>query len=179
VAPREVKPKPDRRIERRQRAKASLSREPSNIAGDAVAYVFDESGFYTRLANRTIDKVPWYEPIRYQKHGLCACLNKVAKGLDPATYAKYAQKPLRAGLVRVGCPYFLAEALSATTAFGVKKFLGTLPPAQLSKSLRVIIPLVCPDLDVCPARTDVVKTYTAPFLAEELRALVADLRTTG
>ncbi len=172
-------PKTDLRIQRRQAAKQSLTRDPSNIAGDVVAYVFDENGFYTRLANRAIDHVPWYHPVRYRKHGLCLCLNKVAKGLDPATYAKYAQKSVLAGLILVGCPGFLAEVLSATSAFGVKKFLGTLPPAQLSKSLRVMIPLVCPDLDVCPARTDVVKTYLAPLLAEDLKALVADLRRTG
>jgi hypothetical protein len=73
---------------------------------DAVTYVFDEGGFYVRLANRTIDGVPWYHPVRYRRHGLCACLN----------------------------------------------------------------------LDVCPARADVVKAYAAPFLAEELTAFVADLR---
>ncbi|WP_410645377.1 hypothetical protein [Amycolatopsis sp. lyj-346] len=144
-----------------------------------MAYVFDENGFYTRLANRTIDKVPWSQPIRYQKHGLCVCLNKVAKGLDPGTYTKWAQLSIRAGLIQVGCPSFLAEVLSATSAFGVKQILGTLPYAQLYKTLRVMIPLVCPNLDVCPARTDVVKTYASPFLAEELKAFVTDLRRSG
>lgn len=103
-------------------------------------------------------------------------MNNVAKGLDPGTYAKWAQLPLRAGLIRVGCPKFLAEVLSAASAFGVKQILGTLPHAQLFKTLRVMIPLVCPDLDVCPARTDVVKTHASPALGQELKAFVADLR---
>ncbi|WIX98276.1 hypothetical protein QRX60_29925 [Amycolatopsis mongoliensis] len=173
---RTVAPQLDRRTTRRQHAKESLSRDPSNIAGDVVAYVFDENGFYARLANRAIDKVPWTSPVHYRKHGLCVCLNNVAKGLDPGTYAKYAQMPLRAGLVLVGCPKFLAEVLSAASAFGIKQILGTLPHAQLYKTLRVIIPLVCPNLDVCPARQDVVKTYASPVLAEELKQFVASLR---
>ncbi|WP_225440261.1 hypothetical protein [Amycolatopsis eburnea] len=177
--PREAKPTPDRKAERRQRAKESLTRDPSNIAGDVVTYVFDENGFYTRLANRAIDKVPWFHPVRYRSHGLCVCLNNVAKGLDPATYAKWAQLPLRAGLIRVGCPTFLAEVLSAASAFGVKQILGTLPHAQLYKTMRVMIPLVCPDLGICPARTDVVKTYASPALGQELKAFAADLRRAG
>ncbi len=94
------------------------------------------------------------------------CLNNLAKGLDPGTYAKWAQLPLRAGLIRVGCPPFLAEVLSAMSAFGVKEIPGTLPHAQLYITLRVLIPLVCPDLDVCPARTDVVKHMPHPHWAK-------------
>jgi hypothetical protein len=114
--------------------------------------------------------------IRHRGHGLCVCLNDLSKGLDPATYAKLAQTPIRAALLALGFPTFLAEVLSAASAFGVKQILGTLPPAQLSKSLRVMIPLVCANLDTCPARTDVVKTYASPTLATELRALAAGLR---
>lgn len=39
-----------------------------------------------------------------------------------------------------------------------------------------MIPLVCPNLDVCPARTDVLKTYASPALTAELKAVVANLR---
>ena len=80
------------------------------------------------------------------------------------------------GLVLAGCPKFLAQVLSEAAAFGIKQILGTLPQAQLHKSLRVMIPLVCPDLDVCPARTDVVKTCASPALAQELKEFVASLR---
>ena len=141
-----------------------------------MAFVFDENGFYVRLANRALDKVPWYWRIRHRGHGLCVCLNDLAKGLDPGTYAKFTQKPVRFALLRMGFPKFMAEVLSATTAFGVKKFLGTLPQAHLYKTLRVMIPLVCPNLDVCPARADVLKIFVSPFLAEDLKALVASLR---
>lgn len=173
---REVRQKPDRKTERRRRARESLTREPSIVAGDAVAYVFDQNGFYVRLANHAIDKVPWRRRIRHHGHGLCVSLNDAAKGLDPATYAKLAQTPIRAALLALGFPKFLAEVLSATSAFGLKHILGALPAAHLSKSLRVMIPLVCPSLDTCPARTDALKTYAAPALATELKTLVAGLR---
>ncbi|MFJ1768498.1 hypothetical protein ACIOD2_49855 [Amycolatopsis sp. NPDC088138] len=146
------------------------------IAGDAVAVVFDENGFYVRLANRVLEKSRWRMPIRRRNHGLCICLNDLAKSLDPGTYAKLTQLPVRAGLLRLGFPPFLAETLSATTAFGVKQILGALPQAQLAKTLRVMIPLVCPDLDVCPARADVLRTCAAPALGTELKTLVAGLR---
>ncbi|MGW4520004.1 hypothetical protein [Amycolatopsis sp. NPDC004378] len=112
-------------------------------------------------------------PIRRRNHDLCICLNDSAKSLDPGTYAKL---PVRAGLLRLGFPPVLAEVLSATTAFGVKQILVALPQAQLAKTLRVMIPLVCPDLDVCPARVEVLKTYAGPTLGAELKALVAGLR---
>ncbi|TNC19428.1 hypothetical protein FG385_32295 [Amycolatopsis alkalitolerans] len=128
------------------------------------------------MANRAIDKVSWSRRIRHRGHGLCVCLNDLSKGLDPATYAKLAQTPIRVALLALGFPKFLAEILSAGSAFGVKQILGTLPAAHLSKSLRAIIPLVCPSLDTCPARTDVVKTYASPTLATELKTLAAGLR---
>ena len=152
-----------------------MARDPSAIAGDAVAFVFDENGFYVRLANRALDKVPWRRRMR-RGHWLCASLNELSKGLDPANYAKHTQKPVRAGLLLLGFPTFLAEVLSATTAFGVKQILGALPPAHLSKALRVLIPLVCPDLDVCPTRVDVLKTYASPLLADQLKALATASR---
>lgn len=174
VPPR--RPKPDRRQERRQRARESLTRDPSAIAGDAVALVFAEDSFYTRIANRALDKVPWHVRIRRRGHGLCVCLNELAKGLDPATYAKLAQTPVRFALLRLGFPKFLAEILGAATAFGVKQALGALPVAHLSTTLRVMIPLDCPNLDACPTRADVLKTFAGPFLAEELKGVVANLR---
>ncbi|GLY70868.1 hypothetical protein [Amycolatopsis taiwanensis] len=51
-----------------------------------------------------------------------------------------------------------------------------MPQAQLAKTLRVMIPLVCPDLDVCPARVDVLKVYVSPALTGELKKFVASLR---
>ena len=66
--------------------------------------MFDEDGFYVRLANRALDEVPWHRRIRRRGHGLCVCLNKLSQGLDPATYAKLIQTPVRAGLLRLGFP---------------------------------------------------------------------------
>jgi hypothetical protein len=140
-----------------------------------VTLVFDEKGFYIRLADRLLDEVPWHQKIRRRGHGLCVCLNNLSKGLDPGTYAQIAHVPVRAGLLMLGFPRPLAETLGAATAFGIKKALEGLPPAHLAKALRVLIPLVCPELGTCPARGDVLKTYAAPQLAEQLKALATQV----
>ena len=138
---------------------------------DAVTYVFDENGFYVRLANRLLDQVPWYHPVSRIGHGLCAKLNGLAKGLDPATYAQLLQQPVSAGLLALGLPKFMAETLGAASAFGAKNLLSGLPVGHFTKGLRAVIPLACPNLEVCPARVDVLKTYASPALAGELKEL--------
>jgi hypothetical protein len=138
---------------------------------DAVTYIFDEDGFYVRLANRLLDQAPWYRPTFRHGHGLCVKLNGLAKGLDPATYAQLLQQPVNAGLVALGLPKFMPETLGVASAFGAKKLLSALPVGHFTKALRALIPLVCPDLGVCPARVDVLKTYASPVLAGELKTL--------
>ncbi|SEP52547.1 hypothetical protein [Amycolatopsis saalfeldensis] len=138
---------------------------------DAVTYVFDEDGFYVRLANRLLDQAPWYRPAFRHGHGLCLKLDGLAKGLDPATYAQLLQQPVSAGLLALGLPKFMATTLGAASAFGTKKLLAALPVGHLTKALRALIPLACPNLEVCPARADVLKTYASPALAVELKAL--------
>ncbi|MFD2415429.1 hypothetical protein [Amycolatopsis pigmentata] len=165
------KSKQDTARERRRSNKDYLSREPSQASADLIAFVFDENGFYVRLANRLLDKVPWYRRVGKRGHSLCVSIDKTAKGLDPGTYAKYAHKSVRAGLIMIGFPIFVAETLGATVAFGAKGALSALPVTHLTKVLRVLIPLVCPELSVCPARLDVLKTYASPGLADQLKSL--------
>jgi hypothetical protein len=148
-----------------------LRKQPSAISMDAVTYVFDEDGFYVRLANQLLDKIPRRRLTFRFGHGLCAKLNSLAKGIDPATYAQLFQRPVSAGLLALGFPKFMAETLGAASAFGVKKALGALPTGHLAKALRALIPLTCPDLGVCPAHNDVLKTYASPALAGELKEL--------
>ncbi|WP_328606630.1 hypothetical protein OG943_43100 [Amycolatopsis sp. NBC_00345] len=137
---------------------------------DAVTYVFDEDGFYVKLANQLLDKTRRRPTYRFG-HSLCVKLNSLAKGIDPATYAQLFQRPVSAGLLALGFPKFMAETLGLASAFGVKKVLGTLPAGHLTKALRALIPLTCPDLGVCPAGNDVLKTYASPALAGELKEL--------
>lgn len=136
-----------------------------------LTFLFDPNGFYVRLADRLLDNLPWHRRIRRRGHWLCACLNELSKGLNPTTYAKFAHKPVRNALLTLGFPRFVAETLGAATVFGMKKTLAAIPTAHLAKALRAVIPLVCPDLDVCPTRSDVVKTLASPMLAAQLKSL--------
>ncbi len=100
----------------------------------------------------------------------------MSKGLEPGIYSKLTQTPIRDGLLRLKFPKFLADVLSSTAAFGVKQILGALPPAHLATTLNAVIPLVCPDLNVCPVRGEVLKTYASPALAEQLKTIAAGVR---
>ncbi|WP_020673019.1 hypothetical protein [Amycolatopsis nigrescens] len=128
------------------------------------------------MADRTLDKLPFHYRARRNGHQLCIRLDDLSKGLDPGTYAKLTQTPIYDGLLRLRFPKFLADVLSSTAAFGVKEILGALPPTHLSMTLSVLIPLVCPDLNACPIRREVLKTYASPALAEQLKTVAASIR---
>lgn len=49
---------------------------------------------------------------------------------------------------------------------------GTTSADSLSKLLRVLIPLVCPDFARCPAERAVVRTLVTPAISDEVRAMV-------
>lgn len=83
------------------------------------------------------------------------------------------QTPIRDRLLQLRFPRFLADVLSSTAVFGVKQILGALPYGPLSTTLKVMIPLVCPDLAVCPARAEAFKTYGSPTLDDQLRTIAA------
>lgn len=138
-----------------------------------MTYAFDQDGFYVRVADHTLDNLPWLYKTRRKGHFLCLRLTELATGLDPGTYAKLTQTPIRDGLLRLRFPRFLADVLSSTAVFGLKQILGALPYGHLSTTLKVMIPLVCPDLAVCPARAEVLKTYGSPALADQLKTIAA------
>lgn len=64
----------------------------------------------------------------------------------------------------------MAEVLGAGTSLGLKIVMGGTPIAQVSDSLRILIPLVCPDFARCPTERDVIKVFATPRLAEQLKA---------
>ncbi len=138
-----------------------------------MAYVFDQDGFYVRVADRTLDNLPWLYKTRRKGHFLCLRLTELATGLDLGTYAKLTQTPIRDGFLRLRFPRFLTDVLSSTAVFGVKQILGALPYGHLTTTLKAVIPLACPDLAVCPARAEVVKTYCSPTLADQLKTITA------
>jgi hypothetical protein len=158
----------------RDRAKRSLAADPSAIDTDLLTYVFDRDGFYERLADRLLDNLPWRRRWR-RGHWLCTCLNDLAHGLDPGTYAELVQKPTIKGLIILGSPNFIATVLGASTGVALKIALGHTPMGHLKSALRVLIPLVCPDLDRCPTKPEVTKTFATPGLAECLKEM-ADSR---
>lgn len=65
----------------------------------------------------------------------------------------------------------MAEVLGAGTSLGLRIAMGSTPVAHVSNSLRVVIPLVCPDFARCPTERDVIRVFATPRLAEQLKAL--------
>jgi hypothetical protein len=104
-------------------------------------------------------------------HWLCKQLADAAENLDPDTWAKQAGKSVRAGLSALGLPRYMADALGAGSGVTLKIAFGHTPIGNLSKSLRVLIPLVCPDMSRCPTEVEVVKTLATPFVAEQLKEI--------
>src|SRR5215217_372191 len=135
----------------RERAKTTISADPSQIHIDALSFVFDNGGFYINLSNRLIDNLPWLRKI-HRGHWLCVHLNDLAKALSPGTYTPCIQKSVRDVLLNVGSPKFIAETLGAASALGTKSALSSIPITQLNKPLRALIPLSCRNFDSCPGR---------------------------
>lgn len=133
-------------------------------------YVFDEDGFYEQLAEKLIEKTPFWRR-GGRSHRLCRQLNDAAEGLDPDTWAKQAGKSVWDGLRNLGLPRFMADALGAGSGVTLKIAFGATSLGSLSKVLRVLIPLVCPDFSRCPTEVDVVKILATPALADQLKVM--------
>lgn len=167
---------PDRAVSRQQQERRQAARslmDPSFEIDEAVlAYVFDENGFYEQLADKLIEKTPvWRRGGR--SHWLCKQLNDTAETLDPDTWAKQAGKSVRDGLRRIGLPRFMADALGAGSGVTLKIAFGTTSLGSLSKVLRILIPLVCPDFSRCPAEVEVVKVMASPVVADQLKTMTS------
>lgn len=172
AAPQAAPSRRQRRVAlRRQHAERTLRRLSTPVTGGAVACAFDSEGFYVRLADRILDRLPWHLRIRHKGHALCVCLHDLTTGLESSRYAKLAQIPLHEALLRLRFPRFLADLMTSREVFGDKPILGALPARDLATTLTAVVPLTCPDLDRCPARGDVLRTYNSPASTERLRAL--------
>jgi hypothetical protein len=136
----------------------------------AVSYVFDEGGFYENLADKLIENLPWGHRT-WRGHWLCMQLKEAADGLDPDTYAKLAGQTVRDGLRKLGLPQYMADALGAGAGATLKIQFGQTPLGNLSKTLRVLIPLVCPNIDRCPGTVEAVKTLCTPAVGERLKEM--------
>ena len=138
---------------------------------EAVSYIFDESGFYENLTDKLIENLPWgYRT--WRGHWLCRQLKEAADGLDPDMYAKLAGETVRDGLRRLGLPPYMADALGAGAGVTLKIQFGHTPMGNLSKALRILIPLVCPNIRRCPGLVEAAKTLFTPEVGERLQELV-------
>jgi hypothetical protein len=181
-ATRPAKPKPPRpkkpglgRESARAAARRCLAGQPSPAYTDVLSYVFDRDGFYARLADRLLDTMPVHRRMM-RGHWLCNCLSNLSQRLSVGTYTERLQAPIRDILRKARAPRFIANAFGAAAAFSVEKALAAAPTEQLAKALKTVIPLICPDLDVCPAKMTVIKTFASPILAEELKAFASHHR---
>lgn len=161
---------PPRRRAVRASARQGLSDTRFKIEAATLTYVFDEDGFYEQLADKLIENLPWTRRAA-GGHWLCKQLADAAENLDPDTWAKQAGKSVRAGLSALGLPRYMADALGAGSGVTLKIAFGQTPMGNVSKALRVLIPLVCPNISRCPAEVEVVKTVATPLLAERLSEL--------
>lgn len=132
-----------------------------------MTYLFDPDGFYEKLADKLIDKVPLRR--HWQKgHWLCLRLLETAKMFNPDEYAEQAGATVRDGMVALGAPRFIASVLGAGSGVGLKMAFGTTPLGNLTKTLNALIPLVCPDFASCPTEREVLKTFASPVLGQVL-----------
>ena len=152
---------------RRRRAEAVVTKAVWATNRHVVSYVFDEGGFYENLADKLIENLPWGRRT-WRGHWLCRQLKEAAEGLDPDTYAKLAGQTVRDGLRTLGLPPYMADALGAGSGVTLKIQFGLTPLGNLSKALRVLIPLVCPNIDRCPGIVEAVKTLCTPAVGERL-----------
>jgi hypothetical protein len=132
--------------------------------------VFRPDSLCEQLADKLIAHAGWRRWGR--SHWLCRQLSDTAASLDPDLFATQAGRSVRDGLRGLGFPRYMADALGSGSGATVKIAFGTTPADNLSKLLRVLIPLVCPDFAQCPAGSAVVKTLVAPVISNEIRAMV-------
>ncbi|WP_328304491.1 hypothetical protein [Actinomycetospora sp. NBC_00405] len=136
----------------------------------AVEYIFTPERFYDRLAAQLIETAAGQ---RSQKkgHWLCIQLKETITSINPATWASAAEKPTVSALQKVGFRPVVANGLGAGAALGIRVAFSRTPLADIITSLRVLISLVCPNLNECPARSEALIAYLSPTLSRELHDL--------
>ena len=139
----------------------------------ALQYVFERDGFYESLADKLLDATRTRRLFSRRSHWLCEELNDLARVCSTGTYIDTAKDGAARLLhTQLGAPKAIANVLAAGFAFGAKAALAPtiVGPANLTVVLRALVALVCPDLERCPAQTDVFKALLGPRVAIGLRA---------
>lgn len=145
------------------------------MAGPAVQYVFGEDGFYEGVADRLIEHAAAGGRRGRRDHGLCVLLDGAATVVDGSTYADLADEGVRKGLTRMGVDEAVAAAFSSGAKIAIKRAFDGSAFGNLPTAFRATIPLVCPNLNACPAKSEVFKTYMTPLLSAELKDIAGRL----
>jgi hypothetical protein len=102
-------------------------------------------------------------------------LNDAATVVDGSTYADLVGEGVENGLKRLGVDGTVAAAFSSGAKIAIKKAFDASALGNLPKAFRATIPMVCPSLDACPAKSEVFKTYMTPLLSTELKDIAERL----
>lgn len=154
-----------RRASNRQVVAAKLE---GTRASAVVALLFDPDSLYGIAADDLLSRVPWHRR-RGPEHWLCELLNESSNAIDPGTYTTAVGKEVTQLIHAAGMPRFAAAVLGKAAAFGAGR-LVEVNTGQIILGLRVIVPLVCPEFERCPAQGPVCTTLAKPKVEDMLRS---------
>ncbi|MCM3516239.1 hypothetical protein [Nocardioides sp. P86] len=143
-----------------------------NVSDAIVTLLFDPTSSYGLLADKLLDKVPWYRR-NNRGHWLCKHLERASEAIDLGTYTSMLGKDLAGLMEQSGLPRFAAQVIAKSAAFGASRAVGAASGlAHVQLGLRLLIPLVCPNFDTCPAQATSCKTLLEPGVEDMLRSAV-------
>ena len=161
-------------VQRRALNRKWLAEQVGGQAGLAFEYAFMPDGFYESVADRLLEATE--RPRRWRRwllhrHWLCNLLNEVAVECSTGTYVDLVkEETLDVLRSRLKIGKAVAVAITELVGVGAKititAFAGS---PTLPTQLRILIVLVCPDLQHCHASDDVCKEFLGPSLAWGLR----------
>ncbi|SMY00474.1 hypothetical protein BI49514_03148 [Brevibacterium iodinum ATCC 49514] len=164
-------PRRQKRVSRNKEVLSSKARDA--ISSAVVTLILDPDSRYRLVADQLLEQLPWYHRLT-RSHRLCTVLNDTCKAISPATYANYLGANVASLLSDSGMPKLLAETIGKSTAFVAVRTINAPSYDQLIAGLRLLIVLVCPNLDVCPAQKEVCTTLVAPGIEEVLKKRTAN-----
>lgn len=168
-APSPKDPRAGRRTDQRRRNREALTRSLTDPSASlAVALLFKPDSVYGVAADELLKRVPWHRrPSR--GHWLCKMLEDASKAIDPGTYTGALGDEVTRTLRSAGMPRFAAAVLGKSAAFCAGRAVATVSTDQIVFGLRVMVPLVCPDFERCPAQAAVGTTLLKPEVEGLLR----------
>jgi len=152
---------------------ASTLQSRGSIGAGEIAILLNPNSGYMAIAEALVKSQRRHLS---RGHVLCDSLNATAEAWDPATYTLDLRLSFEKLLLDAGMKPWIAQVLAATSLKTMLAAVGD-RTAQLRLTLRSLIVLACPDLELCPAIDDISKAFLAPLVADELRAGAAALRS--